>query len=217
MSASTIPNNSRIGYAGVGSRLTPPTVLEHMSKLAEVLANAGFWLSTGGASGADNAFENGALLARAPVTVHIPWPQYNHYRPGFDLSTNTIVIHPRPTDTIAGLTYQELARRHHPAWHRCSRGARALFTRNVSILAGTTPQGSTPRPIRAVVAFTPNGKSHGRPAGGTGHTLRVAGGLSIPTINLSPKTSRRDNRAALAIVPPAMRDAIIEVFPRLRR
>ena len=55
-------------YAGIGSRQTPPAVLDAMARIAHALGNAGVALSTGGADGADKAFETGALRTRAPLT-----------------------------------------------------------------------------------------------------------------------------------------------------
>ena len=84
------PKPHSFAYAGVGSRQTPPGILAAMADIAQTLGDAGTALSTGGASGADKAFETGALRTDAPVTVHTPWPGYNGYRPG---------AIPRPTST----------------------------------------------------------------------------------------------------------------------
>jgi|GEM_PF-605775 len=47
-------------YAGIGSRNTPPEILETMKSIAEYLAGKGYTLNSGGAKGADSAFEAGA-------------------------------------------------------------------------------------------------------------------------------------------------------------
>ena len=205
-------------YAGIGSRQTPPAVLDAMARIAHALGNAGVALSSGGADGADHAFETGALRSRAPLTVHTPWPGYNGYRPGSDAPPSMTVIHPRPADTLNGTTYADLARRHHPAWDRLrSRGVRALFVRNVSILAGALDADGDVLPVRAVIAYTPNGLSRGRAAGGTGHTLRIAAELGIPAVNLSPRTPPEHNAAALAAVPDIVRVTILDELPALPR
>ena len=180
-----------------------------MADIAHTLGDAGIALSTGGAHGADKAFETGALRTDAPVTVHTPWPGYNGYRPGRDPETDIDVVHPRSTDTVRGHTYADLAREHHPVWSRCSRGARALFVRNVSILAGALDDDGNPLPVRAVIAYTPHGLPVGRDAGGTGHTLRTAASLDIPCINLSPRTPPERNAAALAAAPRSVRAAVL--------
>lgn len=46
-------------YAGVGSRETPQDILNTMYKIGKYLASKGYTLRSGGAIGADTAFENG--------------------------------------------------------------------------------------------------------------------------------------------------------------
>lgn len=204
-------------YAGIGSRRTPDAVLAAMADLAETLGHSGCVLSTGGADGADRAFETGALRTDAPVTVHAPWSGYNGYRPGREPQSDIDVRIPGPADTVQGRAYLDLARRHHPAWERCGRGARALFVRNVAILAGTLGGDGGALPVLAVIAYTPNGLPTGRDAGGTGHTLRVAGELGVPTVNVSSRTPPADNAAALDRVPETLRAALQRHFPALPR
>ena len=153
----------------------------------------------------------------APITVHTPWPGYNGYRPGRDPETDIDVVHPSSTETLQGHRYADLAQEHHPYWNRCSRGARGLFLRNVSILAGALDDDGENLPVRAVIAWTPNGLPVGREAGGTGHTLRTADSLDIPCINLSPRTPPERNAAALAAVPRIVRDAALGRVPGLPR
>ena len=211
------PRPDAFAYAGVGSRRTPPEVLAAMADIAQTLGDAGTALSTGGADGADKAFETGALRTDAPITVHTPWPGYNGYRPGRDPETDIDIVHPESAETIDGHSYADLAREHHPYWNRCGRGARALFVRNVSILAGALDDDGGTLPVRAVIAYTPNGLPVGREAGGTGHTLRTAASLDIPCVNLSRRTPPERNAAALAAVPAIVREAILGRMPGLPR
>ena len=205
-------------YAGIGSRQPPLAVLDTMARIAHALGNAGVALSTGGADGADQAFETGALRTRAPLTVHTPWPGYNGYRSGSDARPSVHIIRPHPADTLQDHTYGDLARRHHPAWDRLrSRGVRAPFVRNVSILAGALDADGDVLPVRAVIAYTPNGLSRGRAAGGTGHTLRIAEELGIPAVNLAPRTPPEHNAAALAAVPDIVRVTILDELPAVPR
>ena len=90
--------------------------------------------------------------------------------------------------------------------------------RNVSILAGAyDSETETTRRIRAVIAYTPNGRSIGQAAGGTGHSLRVAAELRIPALNLCRLTPREHNAAALDLVPAIVRSAVLERCPDLPR
>ena len=47
--------------------------------------------------------------------------------------------------------------------------------------------------------------------------MRVAGELGIPVVNVSPRTPPEANATALAEVPEAMRAALLDHFPALRR
>ena len=211
------PRPASFAYAGVGSRSTPSATLDAMADIAQTLGDAGVALSTGGAQGADRAFETGALRTDAPITVHTPWPGYNGYQPGRDPNTDIDVVHAQSNETIGGRRYADIAREQHPHWRRCGRGVRALFVRNVSILAGALDDDGGTLPVRAVIAYTPNGLPVGREAGGTGHTLRTAASLGIPFVNLSPRTPPDRNAAALAAVPEAVRRAVLGRVPGLPR
>ena len=93
-------------YAGIGSRATPPDVQWVMTDLARRLAARGWGLRSGGARGADLAFEAGA--ARVEIF-------------GVDDVTPAAL---------------ELAKKHHPAWRRCGIYVRRLMARNAQILLG---------------------------------------------------------------------------------
>lgn len=94
-------------YAGIGSRETPETVLNQMNRIAIMLQTDGWWLSSGGARGADTAFERGAGVRRRIFKAQDATP-----------------------DALA------LAKKYHPAWDRCTATARALHARNGMILLG---------------------------------------------------------------------------------
>ena len=57
-------------YAGIGSRETPPDICKIMTEIAKRLAHLGLTLHSGGAEGADSAFERGAILRRK---IFLPW------------------------------------------------------------------------------------------------------------------------------------------------
>ena len=52
-------------YAGVGARKTPADVLGWMERIAAGMATQGWTLRSGGARGADSAFERGCNTAKA--------------------------------------------------------------------------------------------------------------------------------------------------------
>ena len=61
-------------YAGIGSRKTPPSILRIMEHWADTLARDGWVLRSGGAPGADSAFERGALAGT--TQIFLPWPGF---------------------------------------------------------------------------------------------------------------------------------------------
>jgi len=93
-------------YGGVGSRETPSLVLSEMTLIASKLGLCGYTLRSGGAIGADSAFESGAKVKEI-------------FRPN-DATTKSI----------------ELASKHHPAWSRCKRYVKMLHGRNAQIVLG---------------------------------------------------------------------------------
>ncbi len=96
-------------YAGIGSRETPVHIQNVMTKLATKLANDGYILRSGGAKGADKAFENGSGIKKEIL---------------------------RPKDATPEAI--ELAMQFHPAPHNCDDYARKLHGRNVQIILGRT-------------------------------------------------------------------------------
>ena len=170
-------------YAGVGSRETPPHVLDAMEYIARTLASEGWLLRSGGAHGADQAFESGCEesgLKPSPVEVWVPWSGYNSYA-GHVL------------DGAAGREAEAIAARLHPWWHRCGRGARRLHARNAAIVLGGGVGGPREDPVDAVVCWTPTGG----PDGGTGMAIRIAEARGIPVINLKRVGNTDDALAAV--------------------
>jgi len=62
-------------YAGVGSRETPADVLQVMTRFARHMESRGYILRSGGAPGADTAFEDGA--SESAREIYLPWPAFN--------------------------------------------------------------------------------------------------------------------------------------------
>ncbi len=144
-------------YAGIGSRKTPQPILDIMSNLARDLSRAGWTLRSGGAAGADTAFEGGALCHDGPASEI-----YQHATPAA----------------------YALAEQFHPAWSRLSPLVQRLHARNGHQILGRdlddpvrfvvcwTPDGadSTKAPTKA--------------SGGTGQAIRIARHHRIPVFNL---------------------------------
>lgn len=94
-------------YAGIGSRETPNKVCHAMTVLAKHMAKQRYVLRSGGARGADTAFEEGAGRLKEIFTSRDATP-----------------------DAIL------LASQHHPNWGACNDYARKLHGRNAMIVLG---------------------------------------------------------------------------------
>jgi len=172
-------------YAGIGSRKTPLDALEWMRRIGEVLDKHGWTLRSGGAQGADDAFEAGHTQHKK---ILLPWNGYNGR-----------------TGIVPALTPEalQLARQFHPAWHKLSVGAQKLIARNGFQVLGP----DLASPSQYVICWTPRGSGEG----GTGQALRIAAANQIPILDLGgiepgswPSVTRRfiarfDPAAAAAI------------------
>ena len=118
-------------YTGVGSRSTPSHILEVMTQLAKKLAIEGWTLRSGGALGADSAFEYGASLVGGSKEI---------YRPSH--------VNRRALDMAAAI---------HPAWHKCSHFAKQLHARNCFQVLGI----NLDTPSSFLVCWTLNGADIG--------------------------------------------------------
>ena len=152
-------------YTGIGSRETPEHVLAIMATIGQYLAEKGWTLRSGGANGADSAFEEGCDSVGGLKEIYIPWQGFNS-RAGIVVTTSEAEL---------------LASKYHPAWSKCSQGAKKLHTRNIPQVLGEDLQ----TPTDMVVCWTVGGKR----GGGTGQALRVAQDYKIPIFDLAlPET-----------------------------
>ena len=169
---------STLTYAGIGARATPPSILTAMTVIAGWLARKGWHLHSGGATGADSAFADGAPAGQR--TLHLPWAGYNGCA-----GPDCRVLSPSELESCMAI-----AARLHPAWERCSPAVRKLHARNAAILGA-----GLGRPVAAVVAWTPGGTI----TGGTGMAIRIAIEARIPVLNLAVTPPRGVCERLLAI------------------
>ena len=147
-------------YAGIGSRKTPPEILSLMSKIAIFLSENNYILRSGGASGSDLAFSKN--IDDDKKQIFLPWKGFNN---------NWDYKYPVSTDAL------KLAEEFHPAWERCSNGARKLHARNVFQVLGYDLNS----PSEFIICWTKGGKL----VGGTAQALRIAIKHSIKIYNLA--------------------------------
>lgn len=146
-------------YAGIGSRATPRNALIAMKQLAEWLYEKGYVCSTGGAKGADTAFQVGA---NDKVELHLPYNGYN----------GNYVDDLKP---ITGKAFN-MAAKYHPKWDACRPIAKKMHARNCYIVLGETLD----KPVDFIICWTEGG----RMLGGTAQALRIAIDYDIPVFNL---------------------------------
>lgn len=168
-------------YAGVGSRETPPIILRLMEQIAVSLGNDGWVCRTGGADGADLAFERGALRSATDPHVYLPWAGFNE---------DKSLCPPRMTEPEVWTL--DIAAKNHPAWASLSRPVRQLMCRNVHQVLGDRAE---PRHSAFVVCWTPGGKG----GGGTGQAIRVARSHGIEVFDLAITEDRMRIRTGLGL------------------
>lgn len=142
-------------YTGVGSRKTPTEILDFMKSIAVRLSAMGVVLRSGGAVGADRAFESGATLAE--------------------------IFYARQSTPEA----EAIARRFHPVWDRLPEYVRQLHGRNAFQVLGLdlitpskylicwTPDGALCHKDRSIKT------------GGTGTAISIASAYGVPVFNLA--------------------------------
>lgn len=146
-------------YAGIGSRETPSEVLQNMTEVAKRLDRLGYTLYSGGADGADEAFERGATKK----LIFLPWSGFcNKHVDG-----KNYVVPPYN---------EEIVKQFHPAADKLKQGALKLMSRNSYQVLGPDLNS----PVDFVVCWTKDGKA----SGGTGQAMRIAESRNIPIFNL---------------------------------
>lgn len=150
--------------ATIGTRRPTDGQRAACAEAGRQLAQAGAVVVSGGALGADQVFAQAARAAGGRVVCVVPWASYE--RDARPPGAEVIVFDP---DRHAH--WLELAAAHHPAWGRCSQGARRLHARNSGILIG---EHDTDRVIGVIAAPAADRR------GGTEQGIRLAKSLEIP-------------------------------------
>lgn len=158
-------------YTGIGSRSTPQEILDHFITIGEVLARLGFTLRSGGADGADAAFEVGCDRGGGKKEIFLPWKRFNNnLSPHFEIPQEAFEI----AEDIYGSRWQFLK----PSVKR-------LMARNIQQILGK----NLDSPSQCVICWTPDGclnsAQRSIKTGGTGQAISCAFENDIPVFNLS--------------------------------
>lgn len=159
-------------YAGIGSRGTPRAIRGFMVELAKAMAEEGFVLRSGGAEGADKAFETGVDY------WHYLKNDQNLPVPKQIFLANDIK---NDDESLAAI---KLAKEYHPVWYKMSKFVKNLHARNAFQVMGRDVK----TPVTVVICWTPDGcLDHEHRTiftGGTGTAISIASKHNIPVLNL---------------------------------
>lgn len=147
-------------YTGVGSRKTPQDIIELMHDIAINLQRNGYILRSGGADGADKAFESGA-------------------------GSRKNIFYAKDATSAA----MEIAARFHPAWDRCSMFAKRLHGRNSFQVLGPNLNEPSEFLICWTPDGCKRHVDRKRDTGGTGTAISIADTYGVPIYNLADRTT----------------------------
>jgi hypothetical protein len=167
-------------YCGIGSRQTPSLILEIMEEFGYYAAKKSYRLLSGGAAGADSAFEKGCKAycsehnkpLREYMTIFLPHDEFQNKSGDGEAYISEI-------DDYA----YDIAKKHHPVWNRLSSIAKRLMARNTYQVLDKTLDS----PVDFVICWTPDGAKHQTTidTGGTGQAIRIAIAHKVPVYNLA--------------------------------
>lgn len=174
-------------YAGAGSRDTPNDVLELMREFGQAAAKAGWVLRSGGAEGADIAFERGCDEAEGRKRIF--------YASESDINETD---NPNGHHGVAGMPrHLETVDKYHPKPEALSGYVRRLMARNSAQVLGF----DLDRPANLLVCWTPDGATTwaqtSRETGGTGQAIRIGSDYAVSIINLYWPESRHLARSLI--------------------
>lgn len=174
-----MPEDSKKYWTGVGSRSTPEHILKIMRAVAHKLAVKGYTLRSGGADGADIAFEYGSDDVNGSKEIYISWdnPKSTHGRIYYHNNRDVFKLDLSPKKEDAMILASEI----HPAWDRCSQAAQKLHARNMFQVLGYRLD----KPSSFLICYAiPQGDSV---KGGTRTAFECARRHGIPVFNMYEK------------------------------
>ena len=157
-------------YTGIGSRTTPGDVMLQFQEIAQQLEGSGWTLRSGGANGADTAFERG--VTGGAKQIYLPWRGFN--------GREGVLANAQQWDGA-----MQIASTVHPAWTWCKPAVRKLHARNVFQVLGL----DLVTPSRFVLCWTPDGcegvATRTSKSGGTATAIVLAERFAVPVINFA--------------------------------
>lgn len=152
-------------YAGIGSRKIAPDTVEILKNIATKLAKLGFVLRSGGACGADSAFEKGCDEVYGDKEIWLPYKNFNTNLSKLILATSI------PEEVV------NISKSIYTPWNSASEIVKRLHARNVYQILGEDLH----TPVDFVVCWTDRPDTD---VGGTQFGIHLAKMKKIPTYNL---------------------------------
>lgn len=163
-------------YAGIGSRETPIHILDLMTKASASLEKQGYVLRSGGAPGADWAFQQG-VKNQSMMEIYIPWEGYQ----GMLETPYTPYIYCKRVNKEMATEYTKLIwEKRGRNWNALKFPIKALMTRNTYQILGANP-GITQQ-SQFVLCWCP--VIDGIPQGGTAQAVIMAQHFNRPVLNM---------------------------------
>lgn len=179
-------------YTGIGSRETPEEILKIMEDAGWRLARVGYTLRSGGAGGADAAFQRGMQrfhedcnMTQSPsrlAEIYVPW---NNFKGGqglkdlYNISLNEIDKDFPQHKEMRWDWVKEV----HGGWDKLSQGARKLHERNVHQIFGKNLSNAYFMQSKFVIYYAKETRT-GNPKGGTATAVNLAKKSGVRTLNL---------------------------------
>lgn len=159
-------------YTGIGARQTPKDIIDLMIIIAAEFANEGYTLRSGGANGADSAFESGCDSVDGKKEIYLPWKRFNK-------NPSKLYKIPPNVYEIAEMVYRA-------KWNKLSGSVQSLMARNIQQVSGYDALCDH---SAFVLCWTPDGCEtviqRNKATGGTGQAIAYADAIKIPVINLA--------------------------------
>ena len=161
-------------YAGIGARELNPDLQHEFFNIGCELARFGYTLRSGGASGADSAFERGCDSALGKKEIFLPWKKFSGN------ISQYILPNPIPTDVAT------IAKEIYPHWDYVTEPVRRLHARNVYQILGWDLNS----PSHFVVCYTERPYDDPKAVGGTLFGIKLAEKHEIPVYNFYVRGTR---------------------------
>jgi hypothetical protein len=205
-SKSSIPTMT---YAGIGSRETPQEVLDLMTEAAKYLDGLGYTLRSGGAAGADTAFEKGAIKKEIfkgfdPVgetEIKIAHEIHPDLKGAMSASKNKKI----KAKIAEGASNNEAEK----SGERSAWAVQNLMARNTNQIFGKNLDSTTD----FVLFYAQETNNPLRPKGGTGQAVEMARRKGIPTINMASPDWRKQLTAVVNSNKPA--SVVEDIYSKL--